>query len=74
MLFTGTYRAQLLASWCEGCLARDVPASRPFALPAVLSSPVELLEWSCQGLPTDTVSYLVLVLVVLTARSMHPAF
>jgi hypothetical protein len=51
----GAYRSQLLSGWVADCQAACVPASSPFSLQGVLSTPVELLEWSCQGLPADTV-------------------
>jgi hypothetical protein len=38
-------------------------------LQGVLSNPVELLEWSVQGLPTDTVSQL--LFVVLAVCPVH---
>jgi hypothetical protein len=57
----GVYRSRLLSVWCAGCQQLEIPASSPFSLQAVLSNPVELLEWSVQGLPTDTVSQLLSV-------------
>lgn len=52
----GAYRSQLLPAWCAGCRQLGIPASSPFSLSEVLSNAVELLEWSLQGLPSDTVS------------------
>ncbi|KAF8058456.1 DNAH6 [Scenedesmus sp. PABB004] len=55
--FTGPFRAELVARWHARCQAVALPVTAPgFSLPAVLSSPVELLEWGAHGLPRDATS------------------
>eukprot|EP00879_Flechtneria_rotunda_P012885 GHRR01013457.1.p1 GENE.GHRR01013457.1~~GHRR01013457.1.p1 ORF type:complete len:515 (+),score=167.05 GHRR01013457.1:893-2437(+) len=53
--FPGPYRAELIPQWLKCCQDLNIPLTIPnFSLSSVLSSPIELLEWNCQGLPTDS--------------------
>eukprot|EP00878_Enallax_costatus_P041820 GHUV01048713.1.p1 GENE.GHUV01048713.1~~GHUV01048713.1.p1 ORF type:complete len:360 (+),score=84.12 GHUV01048713.1:426-1505(+) len=55
--FTGPYRNTLTAQWYSRCQDLGVPTTTPdFSLSGILSTPVELLDWACQGLPSDAVS------------------
>eukprot|EP00775_Hariotina_reticulata_P007079 gene7079-7292_t len=54
--FTGAYRSTLLSDWRSACCVHGISLNPDWQLAAVLSTPVELLDWICQGLPADTVS------------------
>ncbi|WIA17601.1 hypothetical protein OEZ85_014416 [Tetradesmus obliquus] len=55
--FPGPSRAALVAQWYARCQELAIPVTTPaFSLSGILSTPLELLEWGCQGLPSDAVS------------------
>jgi dynein heavy chain len=46
----------MVSGWRTACCGWGISLNPDWQLAAVLSTPVELLDWSCQGLPADTVS------------------
>jgi dynein heavy chain len=46
-----------VAQWYARCQELAIPVTTPgFSLAGIMSTPLELLEWGCQGLPSDAVS------------------
>jgi hypothetical protein len=57
LLATGPSRSALVTQWYARCQELSIPVTAPACSPAgILSTPLELLEWGCQGLPSDAVS------------------
>ncbi|KAJ7549736.1 hypothetical protein O6H91_07G065700 [Diphasiastrum complanatum] len=54
--FSGPYRQNLVKTWVARCQEEGIPVSEIFSLRAILSTPVEVREWSIWGLPIDNVS------------------
>lgn len=54
--FTSLYRADLAAEWVKNCEEKEIPNSGKFSLERVLGNPVDIRNWSLQGLPNDSFS------------------
>ena len=54
--FTGTFRAEMAASWLAACRRREIPVSDDFSLMRTLGDAVQARDWVIAGLPTDSVS------------------
>ncbi|XP_024516360.1 LOW QUALITY PROTEIN: dynein heavy chain 6, axonemal, partial [Selaginella moellendorffii] len=54
--FSGVYREALVNQWVARLQGDQIPVSEICSLRAILSTPVEVREWSIWGLPTDDVS------------------
>lgn len=46
--FTGAYRDRLLQTWTGRCHDLGIPVSQPFNLAAILSTPMDIREWTLQ--------------------------
>lgn len=54
--FTSNYRAELIKGWIQKCAANGIPVSSSFNLLDHLVDPVQVRDWTIQGLPTDSLS------------------
>jgi dynein heavy chain len=54
--FNSVFRDDLAASWVEQCRNKQIPNSGAFSLQNVLGSPVQIRQWTIQGLPSDSFS------------------
>jgi len=66
--FTSDYRRRLIELWENECRARNIPISADCSIQKVLSSPVEIRDWTIAGLPTDLHSIQNAILVSLSNR------
>ena len=54
--FNSVFRDELAAQWVKGCEAKKIPNSGAFSLFNVLGDPVQIRNWTIQGLPSDAFS------------------
>ncbi|XXQ39846.1 AAA+ ATPase domain-containing protein [Plasmodiophora brassicae] len=54
--FTGAFRESLLSEWRQAGADASLPTSAAYSLVSALGDPVEIRDWTLQGLPTDAVS------------------
>ncbi|KAI5075577.1 hypothetical protein GOP47_0009653 [Adiantum capillus-veneris] len=54
--FSGPYRIALVTNWVNKFQEEKIPVSENYSLRGILSTAVEVREWSIWGLPTDDVS------------------
>lgn len=51
--FDSVYREELAVEWVKQCEVKKIPNSGSFSLPNVLGDPVQIRNWTIQGLPSD---------------------
>lgn len=54
--FNSVFRDELAAQWVKGCETKKIPNSGAFSLFNVLGDPVQIRNWTIQGLPSDAFS------------------
>ena len=54
--FNSVYRDELADMWVKNCQEKKIPNSGAFSLQNVLGDPVQIRNWTIQGLPSDTFS------------------
>ena len=54
--FNSLYRDELADMWVNQCEEKKIPNSGAFSLPNVLGDPVQIRNWTIQGLPSDAFS------------------
>ena len=54
--FTVDFRQECVQEWCDICLRKGIPCSRPFSMNTTLGEPVKIRAWQIAGLPVDSFS------------------
>jgi len=54
--FNSVFRDELAAEWVRQCEEKKIPNSGKFSLSNVLGDPVQIRNWTIQGLPSDAFS------------------
>ncbi len=54
--FNSVFRDGLAEQWVKQCKDQKIPNSGAFSLPVVLGNPVQIRNWTIQGLPSDSFS------------------
>jgi len=54
--FTFQYRQKMVQMWLGDIIEKKVPCSTPYILQKVLTSEVEISQWTTEGLPSDELS------------------